>query len=355
MRRCIELARNAEGCTSPNPMVGCVIVREGRIVGEGYHHRVGEPHAEVNAIHSVGNPGWLKEATLYVSLEPCSHWGQTPPCADLIVDRGIPRVVVGTVDPFAEVSGNGIRKLRGAGIDVAVGVLEKECRELNRRFITYHTQKRPYITLKWAQTADGYLDNNRPASVPATWMTGPAAKTLVHRLRSASDAILTGTNTIERDNPSLTVRESGGKNPLRVVLDRTLRLSPEAHVFDGEAPALVLTELGCGPQAKMRYPFCETAEIDFSRSWPAVFDALYARKIQSLFVEGGARILHSLIAAGWWDEAYVFASPMRVSELAGGMPAEPLGIKAPALPGTILSEQSIGGVSVYYTQKEKDA
>ena len=354
MRRCIELARNGEGRTSPNPMVGCVIVRQGRIIGEGYHRRAGEPHAEVNAIASVENPEGLKEATLHVTLEPCSHWGKTPPCADLIINKGIPRVVVGMVDPFAEVSGNGIRKLREAGIEVEVGVLEKECRDLNRRFTTYHTQKRPYITLKWAQTSDGYLDNNRPASVPATWMTGPVAKTFVHRLRAESDAILTGTNTIERDDPSLTVREGGGKNPLRVVLDRSLRLSPDARVFDGETATLVLTGPGGAAKAKERYPRCETEEVDFSQGWPAILDLLYARKIQSLFVEGGAETLNSLISAGLWDEAYVFVSPLSVSDLAGGSSVEPLGVKAPALPGTICSETSIGGATLYYTKREKD-
>jgi len=352
MRRCVELARNGEGRTSPNPMVGCVIVHQGLIIGEGYHHRAGEPHAEVHAIRSVKNPDLLKDSTLYVSLEPCSHWGKTPPCADLIVNKGIPRVVVGMVDPFSEVSGNGIRKLREAGIDVKIGILEYECRNLNRRFITYYEKKRPYVTLKWAQTADGYLDNNRLPDVPATWMTGPVAKTLVHRLRAESDAILTGTNTIERDNPSLTVRESGGKNPLRVVLDRTLRLLPDARVFDGETPTLVLTAPGNTSRAENRYPRCEVEEVDFNKGWTAVFDALYARKIQSIFVEGGAYTLKSLIDAGLWDEAYVFVSPLKVVDLAGGSSAEPFGIKAPSIPGRALFQGQIAGSTIYYTRNE---
>jgi len=353
MRRCIELARNAEGHTSPNPMVGCLVVYDGRIIGEGYHHRAGEPHAEVNAIHSVENPEWLKESTLYVSLEPCSHWGKTPPCADLIISQRIPRVVVGMIDPFAQVSGNGIRRLREAGIEVEVGILEKECRELNRRFITYHTQKRPYITLKWAQTSDGYLDNNRPASVPATWMTGPIAKTLVHRLRAESDAILTGTNTIERDNPSLTVRESGGKNPLRVVLDRTLRLSLKAQVFDGETRTLVITDIGNGSQAQKRYPACEIEEIDFTKGWSAIFDALYVRKVQSLFVEGGAYTLQSLISTGLWNEAYVFVSSMKVSDLSGGSPEEPRGIKAPVFSEEVATEIRIDKSQLFLYKKSE--
>jgi diaminohydroxyphosphoribosylaminopyrimidine deaminase/5-amino-6-(5-phosphoribosylamino)uracil reductase len=353
MRRCIELARNAEGYTSPNPMVGCVIVCGGTIVGEGYHHRAGEPHAEVNAIASVENPEILKNSTLYVNLEPCSHWGKTPPCADRIIAEGIPRVVVGMVDPFAEVAGNGIRKLREAGIDVTVGVLEAECRTLNRRFITFHAKKRPYITLKWAQTADGYLDNNRPATAPPAWMTGPAAKVMVHRLRAESDAILTGTNTIARDNPSLTVRESGGKNPLRVVLDRTLRLSPQACVFDNQALTRVLTAPDRGAEAAVRYPKCDIEEIDFTRGWRSILDVLYARQVQSLLVEGGAKILNSLINSGLWDEAYIFVSPLTVADLPGGTPAEPLGVKGPPMPGSVIAEEKLGDVTILYTPKSR--
>ncbi len=348
MRRCLDLARNGAGRTSPNPMVGCVIVHNGAIVGEGYHHRAGAPHAEVNAIESVQNADILRDSTLYVSLEPCSHWGRTPPCADRIISSKIPRVVVGMEDPFAEVCGNGIRKLREAGIEVVVGVLEAECRALNRRFITYHAEKRPYITLKWAQTADGYLDNNRPPTAPAAWMTGPAARTRVHRLRAESDAILTGTNTIARDDPALTVREGGGKNPLRVVLDRTLRLPPDSHVFDDEVVTLVLTDLGRCAEAAQRYPKCEVEEVDFTKGWPAILGALYARNVQSLFVEGGAEILNSLIENGLWDEAYVFVAPMSVAELPNGMPGEPVGVKAPEMPGKVAAEEKIGETTLYY-------
>lgn len=352
MGRCLDLAKNGEGHTSPNPMVGCVIVHQGRIIGEGYHHKAGEPHAEVNAIRSVTETELLGTSTLYVSLEPCSHWGKTPPCADLIISKGIPRVVIGMVDPFESVSGNGVRKLREAGVEVIVGVLEQECRVLNRRFITYHTQKRPYITLKWAQTIDGYLDNNRPADVPATWMTGPVAKTLVHGLRAGSDAILTGTNTIERDNPSLTVRDSGGESPLRVVLDRNLRLSPQAHVFDGEVESLVLTETGNASAARVRYPRCTVAEVSFSEGWRTILKILYDLKIQSLFVEGGAEVLRSLIDAGLWDEAYVFIAPMGVSDLAGGTPNEPLGVKAPLISEHAVWRDKIDGVDLIYSLKE---
>jgi diaminohydroxyphosphoribosylaminopyrimidine deaminase/5-amino-6-(5-phosphoribosylamino)uracil reductase len=349
MRRCLELAANGEGWTAPNPLVGCVIVHGGRIVGEGWHRRYGEAHAEVNAIASVADPAVLRESTLYVSLEPCSHWGKTPPCADLIVEKGIPRVVIGMIDPYAEVAGRGIRKLKEAGIEVTVGVLEAECRALNRRFITFQTERRPCVTLKWAQTVDGYLDNNRPCGVPPAWMTGRLSRTLVHRMRACSAAILTGTNTIERDNPSLTVRESGGKSPLRVVPDRTLRLSPAARVFDGETPTLVVTDRGNAVEARKRYPRCEAAEIDFSKpAVPQILDLLYERKIESLFVEGGEQLLRSFIEAGKWDEAYIFVSPLSVSDLPGGTPVEPLGTPAPPIPGIAVSRDVIDGVTLIY-------
>ncbi|MCD8186478.1 MAG: bifunctional diaminohydroxyphosphoribosylaminopyrimidine deaminase/5-amino-6-(5-phosphoribosylamino)uracil reductase RibD, partial [Rikenellaceae bacterium] len=355
-RRCLELARLAEGRTSPNPMVGCVIVRQGRIIGEGYHHQAGEPHAEVNAIRSVADPQELRQATLYVNLEPCSHWGKTPPCADMIIRSGIPEVVVGMVDPFAEVSGNGIRKLRQAGITVHTEVLEHECRELNRRFITYHTFRRPYITLKWAQTLDGYLDNNRPVSVPATWMTGPVAKILVHRLRAQSDAILTGTHTIRRDNPALTVRESGGKSPVRVVLDRSGNLSPEFRVFDGASPTLILTQKNPESLRPRLSPAGETVEIDFARGWNGILEELYRRRMQSILVEGGRVTLQSLIDAGLWDEAYIFSSRLRVHELTGGSPQQPWGVKAPELPGKHpLREEYLDGTRLYYTQNLPDS
>lgn len=352
MLRCLELAANAGGYAAPNPLVGCVVVHEGRIIGEGWHRRAGEPHAEVNALASVARPELLAESTLYVNLEPCSHWGRTPPCADRIIEAGIPRVVVGTVDPYAAVAGGGIRKLRAAGVEVTVGVLETECRALNRRFFTFHTQKRPYVTLKWAQTADGYLDNNRPADVPPAWMTGPVARVLVHRMRARAAAIVVGTATVARDDPSLTVREAGGPTPLRVVLDRVLRLSPEARVFDGAAPTLVLTDRGRGAEALKRYPRCEAEEMDFTGSAAdrvgCLLALLHRRDIQSLFVEGGAALLKSFIDAGAWDEAVVFVAPLAVADLPGGTAAEPLGILAPSIPGTVVSEETLDGVKVFH-------
>lgn len=241
MRRCIQLARNGICHTAPNPMVGAVIVRDGKIIGEGYHVRCGEGHAEVNAIASVKDESLLKEATIYVSLEPCSHYGKTPPCADLIIRKGIPRVVVGCVDPFSLVAGRGIQKLRDAGIEVTVGVLEKECRELIRAFITFNVKKRPYITLKWAQSADGFIDIRRDEGAPVRLST-PLSILAVHKMRAEQKAILVGRRTALLDNPSLTVREWYGQNPLRLVIDRQLTLPPHLHLFDGSTPTLVFTE-----------------------------------------------------------------------------------------------------------------
>lgn len=222
MARCIQLARNGFYGAAPNPMVGAVIVHEGKIIGEGYHIRCGEAHAEVNAICSVYNPELLKDSTIYVSLEPCSHYGKTPPCADLIIEKGIPRVVVGCTDPFARVFGRGIRKLRDAGIEVTVGVLEKECLALNRRFIRFHLHHRPYITLKWAESADGYMDRPRTdfrTEKPYAFST-PYTQMLVHGLRAGQQAILVGRQTALADDPSLTNRLWPGRSPLRLVIDR---------------------------------------------------------------------------------------------------------------------------------------
>ena len=256
MHRCIQLARNGRQNAKPNPMVGAVIVSaDGRIIGEGYHVRCGEGHAEVNAFASVRSEdeALLPGATVYVSLEPCSHYGKTPPCADLIIKKGVRRVVVGCIDEFAEVQGRGIRKLREAGIEVEVGVLEKECKHLNRRFFTFHREKRPYIILKWAQTANGFLDDHfKPIQISSDF-----TKMLSHKLRAEEDAILVGRVTNEREHPQLTVRDWKGQNPKRLVIDH---------------------------------------------SHPLNLDSLHAHNIQSLIVEGGAKTLQSFMEKGLWDE-----------------------------------------------------
>ena len=259
MRRCIQLAKNGQQNAKPNPMVGAVIVSaDGRIIGEGYHVRCGEAHAEVNAFASVcpEDEALLKEATIYVSLEPCSHYGKTPPCADLIIKKGVRRVVVGCVDEFAEVQGRGIKKLREAGIEVEVGVLEEECKALNRRFLTFHREQRPYIILKWAQTANGFIDDNHQP----TQISSAFTKMLSHKLRAEEDAILVGRVTEERDHPQLTVREWDGPNPKRLVIDR-------AH--------------------------------------PLNLESLHSQNIQSLIVEGGAQTLRSFLVQNLWDEIRV--------------------------------------------------
>lgn len=300
MRRCIELAQNGLGNVSPNPMVGAVIVYNKQIIGEGYHVRYGEAHAEVNAIRSVKDKSLLKQSTIYVSLEPCCHFGKTPPCADLIIDKEIPRIVIGCQDPFSKVAGQGIQKLRNAGRDVIVGVLEKECRYLIRRFITFHNLRRPYITLKWAESADGYIDLNRKDGSPIKLST-PLTSMLVHKKRSESDAIMVGTRTALLDNPSLTVRNWYGKNPVRIVLDKSLSLPTDLCLFKNAAPTIIFTSLEHATSSQPEY-----IKIDFQRDiLPQIMEILYQRGLQSLLIEGGAFLLQSFINAGIWDEAFV--------------------------------------------------
>ena len=233
MLRCLQLAKNGLGSTYPNPMVGSVIVYEDRIIGEGWHQQAGQPHAEVNAVNSVNDQSLLDKATIYVSLEPCSHFGKTPPCSDLIIAKGIKKVVIGTVDPFAEVAGRGIKKLIDAGCEVLVGVLEQECQQLNKRFFTFHQKKRPYIILKWAESLDGFIapEAKSRSSREPVWITNSYSKQLVHKWRAEEQSILVGTKTVEADNPSLTTRDWSGKSPTRIVLDRELKISEESCCF----------------------------------------------------------------------------------------------------------------------------
>jgi len=304
MQRCLELAKNGLGHTAPNPMVGSVIVANNGIIGEGYHQKCGEAHAEVNAINSVKNSSLLSSATLYVNLEPCSHFGRTPPCSNLIIEKKIPKVVIACVDTFSEVAGRGIERLRKAGCDVVVGVLERESRELNRRFFTFHEKKRPYIVLKWAQSADGFIDVHRTKDMPISplWITNEAARQLVHKWRTEEDAIWVGTNTAEKDNPKLNVRDWAGKNPLRIVLDKSLRLDPQLALFDGTLPTLVFTE-----KSAQNFDNVEFVKLNFDKNLlQSILNQLYLRNIQSVFVEGGSKLIESLITENLWDEARVF-------------------------------------------------
>ena len=319
MARCLQLAMNGRFDAAPNPMVGAVIVHDGRIIGEGYHRKCGGPHAEVNAIRSVKDERLLCQATMYVSLEPCAHYGKTPPCADLIVEKRIPRVVIGCRDSFDQVDGKGIQKLREAGVEVTVGVLEKECLELNRAFFTYHGKNRPYITLKWAQSVDGYIDRHRRAGTAdkAVRFSTDETTVHVHRLRALSDAILVGRRTAELDNPSLTTRVWPGKDPLRLVIDREGRLDKGLKLFDGTTKTIVFTEVFRDFKEKEAI---EQTELDFDRDViPQMLEYLHKRKVQRLLVEGGTVLLQSFIDAGLWDEAFVEEASFCLGE----------GVKAP--------------------------
>lgn len=302
MQRCLDLALLGMGDVAPNPMVGCIIVHEGIIIGEGYHQKIGGPHAEVNAIRSVMDTELLAQSTLYVSLEPCTHFGKTPPCSDLIIEKHIPHVVIGTIDPFVKVAGKGIERMRAAGIQVEVGILEKECRELNRRFFTFHEKKRPYILLKWAQTLDGFIDTDRTETQHPTWITNALAKRLVHKQRSEESAILIGTNTALFDNPALTVREWTGNQPIRMVIDRTGRLDADLHIFDNKAETWVFTGIEKPDSGNLKYIM-----LDFDQdNLPQLLSELYKRGILSVVVEGGSILIHSFLKDGFWDEAFVY-------------------------------------------------
>ena len=317
MRRCIQLAENGFCTAPPNPTVGAVIVCRGRIIGEGYHIRCGEGHAEVNAIASVKDESLLKESVIYVSLEPCSHYGKTPPCADLIISKKIPRVVIGCVDPFPLVSGRGIKKLREAGVEVSVGVLEEECWDLIRRFVTFNLKRRPYVTLKWAESADGFIDVNREGGNPVVLST-PLTSVYVHKQRAENKAILVGRRTALLDNPSLTVRHWYGSNPLRVVIDRQLTLPRTLRLFDGTVHTLVFTEKDCPTSNGVTF-----VKTDFSQDiLPQILQELYDRKIQSLLVEGGSRLLQSFLDDGLWDEIYIEQARTELQE----------GVNAPCVP-----------------------
>ncbi len=306
MSRCLQLAERGFGRVSPNPMVGAVIVYEDEIIGEGYHQQYGGPHAEVNAIASVKDPSLLSKSTIYVSLEPCCHYGKTPPCVDLILEKKIPHVVVCNLDPFPAVHGKGIEKLRAAGIDVEVGVKNEEGRWLNRRFFTYHEKHRPYIFLKWAQTADGFVDKIRfdSAEDPLCISNGESLKAM-HQFRSGETAIMVGPNTAMLDDPSLTVRYADGKQPIRVLLDRDLKVSRSKKIFDGSVPTLVLTkEVPTDQLPNVKFLHCNFHN-DGSLDIECFYNVLYDNKIESLIVEGGSLLLDSLIAEGAWDELRV--------------------------------------------------
>ena len=306
MERCIELAKNGFGTTYPNPLVGSVIVCNDQIIGEGWHKKSGEPHAEVNAINSVKDKSLLKKSTIYVSLEPCSHFGKTPPCCDLIIEHKIPNVVIGTIDPFALVSGNGIKKLQENGKNVAFGILENQCNELNKRFFTFHQKKRPYIILKWAETSDGFIAPTTKNEQKPVWITNEFSRQLVHKWRSEEQAILIGTQTAIDDNPKLNTRDWKGNNPVRIVIDKNNRISKENHIFDNQAKTIVISE----------------NVIDFNKNIASeIAGYLFTHQIQSVIIEGGRQTLQTFIDANLWDEARIFKGNALFNN----------GIKAPVL------------------------
>lgn len=330
MQRCIELASCAEGMTYPNPLVGSVIVHDGQIIGEGYHLKAGFPHAEVNAINSVHDKSLLRNSTIYVNLEPCSHFGKTPPCADRIISEGIPRVVVGVSDSSAKVSGKGLARLLAAGCEVITGVLEKECRDLNKRFFTFHEKERPYIILKWAQSYDGFLDIIRTESGirGPKWISGKPERVLVHKWRAGEQSILVGGRTIRTDDPSLNVRDWTGHNPLRLILSSSGDISENSAVFSHNEETVLFTY-----NENTRVPGTVIALDKDRQSAVQIVDYLYSKGIQSLFVEGGAEILNHFIVNKLWDEARVFT----------GITSFGAGVEAPALNGSLVSETSFEG------------
>lgn len=331
MRRALQLARQGAFHTSPNPMVGAVIVApDGTIIGEGWHRKCGEGHAEVNAVASVKEDGLLKDSTIYVTLEPCSHYGKTPPCANLIIERGIPRVVVGCLDPYVEVSGRGVAMLRAAGVEVITGVLEQECRELNRRFLTAHTAGRPWVQLKWAHTADGFIAVAPEQGENPLRMSTPVTMRLMHRQRALCDAIVVGANTANIDNPSLTTRFWPGKSPLRVVLSRDLSLADNLNLLTDGLPTIVYNNVKDEVKGVVEWVKMDTRD---ALSW---LRDLYRRGVTSVMVEGGAQVLNRLIADGQWDEARVETSPRRVGQ----------GVAAPAIEGRLACRHLVDGNTI---------
>jgi diaminohydroxyphosphoribosylaminopyrimidine deaminase / 5-amino-6-(5-phosphoribosylamino)uracil reductase len=331
MRRCIELASKAEGLTYPNPMVGSVIVYEDKILGEGYHLMAGKAHAEVNAINSVADKSKLTSSTLYVNLEPCSHFGKTPPCADLIISKKIPRVVIGTIDSSDKVSGQGIKKLKDAGCEVKKGILEDECRKLNKRFFTFHEKKRPYIILKWAQSADGYLDIERSENQwpEPNWITGKPERILVHKWRASEQAILVGAETIRTDSPKLNVREWTGPDPLRLILSSSGNVDTASFEKNTSNTAIVFTH-----NSRSYIPDAKKIILNENvSSATQIAEYLYNAGFQSLFIEGGAKVLNHFIAEGMWDEARIFSGPKNFTK----------GITAPLFSGIRVSKTVFDG------------
>ncbi len=319
MARALQLAQMGKATVSPNPMVGCVIVHDGLVIGEGWHQKAGEPHAEVLAIQSVKNHALLPQSTAYVTLEPCAHYGKTPPCANLLVEKKLKKVVIGCVDPNPLVAGKGISILKNAGVEVITGVLEEECLELNKIFFTSIGKKRPYIVLKWAQTADGFIART---NFDAKWISSVLSRQMVHKWRSEYDAILVGKNTVKYDNPQLNTREWSGKNPVRLVIDHHCKLSEDLYVYDNTIPTFIFNL----EREEKRGINLEWVKLNEQNFLQEMMLFLLEQKIQSILIEGGANALQQFIDAGLWDEAKVFISMNKFEA----------GIKVPELRNSVL-------------------
>jgi diaminohydroxyphosphoribosylaminopyrimidine deaminase/5-amino-6-(5-phosphoribosylamino)uracil reductase len=338
MLRAIELGKKALGIASPNPMVGCVIVHDEKIIGEGYTSRYGGAHAEVNAINSVINTALLNKATLYVTLEPCSHYGKTPPCADLIAKHKIPKVVVALRDPNDKVAGAGLKKLKATGCEVVMGVLEKESRRHHKRFLTFQEKKRPYIILKWAETQDGFIapdTKKRKENPEPYWISNQYSRQLVHQWRSEEMAILVGTNTVLQDNPKLTLRTWAGKSPTRIVLDRNLKITDNFHVLDGNVKTLIFTEKKI--ESSKTNVIYETVSFD-NDLVKQLCKIVHRHHINSVIVEGGSRTLQTFIDANLWDEARIFKGNTLFKD----------GIVAPKINGKLYKQQQISTDTLTY-------
>ncbi|WP_299365837.1 bifunctional diaminohydroxyphosphoribosylaminopyrimidine deaminase/5-amino-6-(5-phosphoribosylamino)uracil reductase RibD [Winogradskyella sp.] len=331
IKRCLQIGKNGLGTTRPNPMVGAVIVHNNQIIGEGFTSPYGESHAEVNAINAVKDKSLLCKSTLYVTLEPCSHYGKTPPCSDLIIKHKIPKVVIGCIDDNPEVAGKGVAKLKASGCHVVIGVLEEECKAHHKRFFTFHNKKRPYIILKWAESADGFIAPKTKSEKKPVWITNIYSRQLVHKWRAEEQAILVGTNTVVEDNPSLTVRDWKGQNPTRVVLDSSSKLKKDFVVFNNQSETIRITN----------------SDIDFNRPIASqICKLLYERSINSIIIEGGAKTLQTFIDENLWDEARVFTGKVEFKE----------GVKAPRLNGKPISEITfVDDTLKIYSNKKQDS
>jgi diaminohydroxyphosphoribosylaminopyrimidine deaminase / 5-amino-6-(5-phosphoribosylamino)uracil reductase len=336
MQRCIELAKAGAGYVAPNPMVGAVLVHENRIIGEGYHQKYGGPHAEVHCVNAVqeADRHLIPQSVMYVSLEPCAHFGKTPPCADLIIEKKIPEVVIGVRDPFKQVDGKGVEKLKAAGVKVTLGVLEQDCKTLNKRFITFNTQHRPYIILKWAQTANGKMAAE--AGEERLLISNEFTNRLVHKWRSEEAAILVGTNTALYDDPALTTRLWNGPNPVRLVVDMNLRLPSSLQLFNQQVRTIVFNSLQHEEKENLLY-YQVTQDVSLVHQ---VVHALYQLKIQSVLVEGGAQLLQSFIDEGMWDEIRIITN----NEL-----VVPRGLPAPRMQsGRLLHQETLFSDTLQY-------